>query len=345
MSLSPAETARAILANEAPIKRAFLDYVRAVLGNAKAASVERHISQGRANEILISLGIDENALADLTEAIRNAYVNGGRLEVKSIPPLRNSEGVRLRLRFDVRNVRAEAWLRDHSATLVQEIIGEQRLAIREMVEQGMRLGRNPRQVALDIIGPIDPSTGRRTGGIVGLTSQQARYVSNAREQLIRGTPAELRAYLTRVRRDKRFDKTVEKAIREGKPLKAAQIEKIVGRYADRFLALRGETIARTEALASFSQAQAETYRQAIEMGTVQPQQVKKTWKTSADARVRDLHRSMSGQRVDLEVPFRSPTGALLMQPGDTSLGAGGEDTINCRCIAAYKIDFLSRVRG
>jgi hypothetical protein len=64
-----------------------------------------------------------------------------------------------------------------------------------------------------------------------------------------------------------------------------------------------------------------------------------------DARVRDAHASLSGQKRAINEPFRSPTGALLKHPGDASLGAGGADLIHCRCAALYRIDFIGEALG
>jgi hypothetical protein len=47
--------------------------------------------------------------------------------------------------------------------------------------------------------------------------------------------------------------------------------------------------------------------------------------------------------VGLKEPFTSPTGARLMYPGDTSLGAGPAETIQCRCTVSVRIDFLANI--
>ena len=103
---------------------------------------------------------------------------------------------------------------------------------------------------------------------------------------------------------------------------------------------RGETIARTESIAAFNAGRQEGFEQLIDSGRVQRSQVKVRWSATMDTRTRDAHRSMHKTEVEFGTPFRAPSGALLMFPGDTSLGASGHDTINCRCTAQIKIDFL-----
>lgn len=345
MSATPRDILRQIERQEPAIVAAFLAYVAGVVSEARVRTIELLIQQGRVDAIAAVLGITPAALSALTEAIRSAFVNGGQFGVDDLPRLRSPAGGALRVRFDVRNPRAEAWLRNHSSTLVTAIIEDQRIAIRAAVTQGTMLGRNPRATALDIVGRMSPQTGRRTGGIVGLTSQQAGFVASARAQLLSGDPAQMRAYLTRQRRDARFDATVRRAAAAAQPLPVAEVDRIVGRYADRLLALRGETIARTESLAAFNEARDEAFQQAIDTGAVRPEAAVKIWRTAADGRVRDAHSAMAGQRVRFDQPFRSPTGAQLMHPGDTSRGAGASDIANCRCISMNRIDHLGVALG
>lgn len=202
----------------------------------------------------------------------------------------------------------------------------------------MQAGDNPRATALQIVGRINRATGRREGGILGLTSGQARYVANARTEL--SDPAGMADYLKRGLRDKRYDRLVMRAIRDGKPLSQADVDRIAGRYADRLLKFRGDVIARTETIASTHAAQREAMQQLIDTGRVNANQVRKVWKATGDGRTRDSHLMLHGESVRFDEPFRSPaTGALMMHPGDTSMGAKGEDTIQCRCWMENRIDY------
>lgn len=202
----------------------------------------------------------------------------------------------------------------------------------------MRAGDNPRATALQIVGRINRATGRREGGVLGLTSWQARYVTNARTEL--SDPAAMGDYLKRGLRDKRFDRIVMQAMRDGKPLAKADIDRITARYSDRLLKYRGDVIARTEAIASTHAAQREAMQQLIDTGRVSASQVRKVWHSTGDGRTRDSHMMLHGETVRFDQPFISPaTGAMMMHPGDVSMGAHGEDVIQCRCWMETRIDY------
>lgn len=94
-------------------------------------------------------------------------------------------------------------------------------------------------------------TGRREGGLIGLTTAQGEYVARARQELLSGEPDQFKRYLERGRRDRRFDRTVLKALKEGKPLRAETADGIASRYADGLLKLRADTIALHETFRGF----------------------------------------------------------------------------------------------
>lgn len=213
------------------------------------------------------------------------------------------------------------------------------------MEAAQAEGRNPRATALDITGRINRATGRREGGILGLNSAQTDAVIRARQELLSGDPAQLRNYLTRARRDKRFDRLVEKALRDGRPVAKADADRITGRYKDRLLALRGETIARTETLAGLNAGKEEGIRQLIDSGKVKRSQVKKIWRATGDSRTRDSHMALNGAEAGIDEAFTSPlTGARMMFPHDTSLGAPASETIQCRCYYEITIDYFAPFR-
>jgi SPP1 gp7 family putative phage head morphogenesis protein len=86
---------------------------------------------------------------------------------------------------------------------------------------------------------------------------------------------------------------------------------------------RAMTIASTETAAAYGAARQEALEQSgIEW---------KEWLTSGNDNVRPSHQVAEGQRRRISEPF-NVGGASLMHPGDGSLGAPPEETINCHCV-------------
>lgn len=328
---------------EPKLRKVFLRIVRNSQSLASVNLIAELVRLGRVDDIVEALGINQATLSELTEAVRSAYASAGQQGSAELPVLRIATGTSFRpvvsFSFDMRNPRAEEWLRRQSSELVTSIVNNQREAIRVALTQGMAVGDNPRQTALNIIGRVT-SSGNRVGGVVGLTEQQSQFVVNMREQLRSGNARQMQNYFNRERRDKRFDAIVRKAIAAGKPVDLATIDKIADRYADRLLQLRGENIARTESLAALNAGRQEAFSQAVQSGKLSQRNVRKVWSSTMDGRTRDSHTKMNGVTVDFDEPFTMPSGNRMMRPGDTSLGAGGEDVINCRCMVVFKVDMI-----
>ncbi len=339
---------------EPAIRRAFEQAVNGVRSQVQMNLLADLLRAGDVDAVLTALGFDAERFSPMTEAVRDAFLAGSDAGMKELPTLSMRQQVRgsynpanptpvLRFGFDLRNQGVENWLSSNSSRLIRGVVEDQRQLVRELLTRGMVAGRNPRQTAVELVGRIG-ETGRRTGGVVGLTAQQAQYVANVRAQLASGAPAQMVGYFDRKRRDKRLDGIVKRAIAAGKPVSQADIDKIAGRYSDRLLALRGENIARTESLTAMNAGREESYRQQIEAGRLAPENVTCGWSATADRRTRHSHHLMNGQKRQFGVPFQTPSGALLRFPGDTSLGAPAEEIIGCRCTKTYKVDMAAEVR-
>lgn len=198
-------------------------------------------------------------------------------------------------------------------------------------------GWNPRRTALEIAGRIDKVSGRRVGGVLGLSSDLEEHVRRARIEL--ADPSGMRRFLTRSLRDRRYDGRVRLAIAEGRKLSQADYDLLVSRYSDRLLKYRAERVARTESTAALNAGRLEGMRQAVDAGRLRQDQVKKRWRSALDKRTRDTHIGMHNQVVPFDKPFQSPRGALLMYPSDSALGAGPSEVVNCRCTFEFEVSF------
>lgn len=328
----------AVLAKyEHRVQSAFLAAVRDIVDTATLKSIVEALEVGDITRAIAAVNIDPAVYWTMTQAITGAYNDGGAAEIGShvwrYPDL--SKAV---VRWDMANTRASAWVSDLSSDLVVQIKNSQRDALRTTIEAGYSRGRSPIDIARDIMGRID-NTGRRNGGIVGLDDTKAQWVANARDDL---TDLDER-YFSRTLRDKRFDKIVRKAMDSGKPLTRAQIDKIVGRYADRMLQRRAEDIARTETQKAVSAAAQEALRQGKDKTGLPDNVFEKVWKhrgAAPSGKERIEHIMMHNKSViGVDTPFVLPDNTLMKHPRDTELGAVADHTVNCRCGMFTRINY------
>lgn len=325
------------------IADAFLSAIDDITSAAELRRLTAAIEAGQIEEALEALHIDPAAYNDMLDAIQRSYTETGRIATDTLPK-RGPDGTVLTFRFDGRNPAAERWLKDHSSDLITRITTDQRNAVREALRAGMQRGANPRSTALDIVGRVNRATGRRSGGVIGLTRQQAEYTFTARSELLSGDPKEMANYLTRARRDKRFDRTVKAAIRDGTKVPADVARKATTAYRNRLLQLRGETIGRYEAMTALQKGKNDAIEQAIDTGKIKEANVSKRWRSAGDNDVRHTHASLNGTKAKFREAFVTSSGARLMHPMDTSQGAGLAETAGCRCDTEHVVDWLAGVR-
>jgi HK97 family phage portal protein len=120
---------------------------------------------------------------------------------------------------------------------------------------------------------------------------------------------------------------------EGTDQLAKRIDKL---FLEEIIPNRSEVIARTETIAA-SNAGSQAGARALK------QPMNKEWISVQDDRTRGVedtdahdHVGLDGQVVDLETAYTDPrSGAQLMFPGDSSLGAPAGAVIQCRCTEGY----------
>lgn len=326
---------------EIEIQNAFLEAIQNIKDEVILQELIDAITEGDINRAIASLGMSEAALRPLIAKIEQSFEMGGVITGGTFPRDLRTPFTRTVFRFDVRNSRAEAWLRDRSSKLVQKIEQETRVLVRNAVTSGLQRGIGPRNVALDLVGRIDPVTKKRMGGVIGLTPYQQGIVDRMRTDLLTLNSR----YFSRAQRPARFDDIVQAAFDAGKPLDVDMIERLVTMYKNNMLRYRGEVIGRTEAIASLNRSELEAINQAVDSGMVKASAVKRVWDSAGDdGRTRESHLQMDGQTVGLNEAFTFPDGTKAMFPGDNSLDAPGSETIQCRCVARTEIDWLAGAR-
>lgn len=318
-------------------RSAFIASIQAIVDDAILQEVVKAINENNAQKAFELLGFNPAVLRPFIAAVERAYDMSGEWVAGGYPQrLQTSNGMAV-FRFDSRNTRSEQWLKAKSSTLISRLTNEARDNVKTVLQTGMERGSNPRNTALDIVGRVNRQTGKREGGIVGLTPHQLNWSISLRRDLEQLSEN----YFTKELRDKRFDSTVRKAIDSGKPLTAEVIGKLVGRYNSNALKYRGDSIARTESLHALNAAEYESTKQIVDIGAARPKDIEREWDSAGDTRVRPDHKKMDGQKVGLDEPFTTPAGVPMMHPGDTSLGAGANDVISCRCRVKTVVNWIA----
>lgn len=345
----PPDIQRALEQIEPQLRDAFIEAVQRITDNVELGRIEALIREGRIDDALRALNINPTLFSGLHEAERAGLVAGGNLVLSGLKIRDPFTGSRVVLGFDGRALRAEQWAAQASSRLITEIVDDQMQMAREVIRAGIEAGRNPRSIALELVGRIDKATGKRTGGFIGLDSQRwrvARDVLNAMQ-----TPRGVRSLVTvhrsgavTVKYKSVNDATANRilsAYRRGEGVSAADIEISRRQLNSKLLLDRGETIARTEALNALRAGRHEGYEQLIQSGKVRADQVTVTWSATMDGRTRDSHQALNGQKIRFGQMFTSPlTGARMEYPGDATHGAPAEEIISCRCYAEYSIRYL-----
>lgn len=326
---------------EPELRDAFIAAFADVTRQADLARIVARLEAGDIEGALAAVHIDASAFAAVQNAIEDAFEAAGVWQIGKLPTITTRLGQKLIIRFDARNIRAEQLIGQYSSTLVREVVADQIAMLRSALRAAMEAGTNPRTAGLDVVGRVDRATNARFGGIIGLTSQQEGYARAAELELASADPALLQNWLSRVLRDKRYDSTVLKAIKSGIPIDATTARNMIARYRAALLKMRGETVARTEAMTALHMGQDEAMRQLLATGQVAPNNIRRIWRSAGDNRVRDTHKSLNGTAVGPFEAFQSPSGAAIMYPGDPNAPAA--ETINCRCDLTIRIDFLANI--
>lgn len=333
------------------VRKAFLAAIENIRTTAKLREIEEHLKAGDVDAVLRALNLQPEYFAGVRDAIDEAFGKGGQLQVSLATSLSA-------IPFNRRHWAAEEWAQTNGSRFIVEITESTREGVREAVVAGLQQGTGPGPLARQIVGTLNASTRKREGGILGLTGQQLSYVDEMRAALSsdgglpvgvsrldeNGEPIK-KFWLKRDgtlgsvfgARDRRFDRTIKKALKTGKPLAKADIDQIIQRYSDGLLSYRGGIVARTEAHQALNAGRIEAMRQTAENADIPLNRIEMKWQATKDLRTRDTHRSMGGQTVQFGGTFVSPRGAVMGFPGDTSRGAPASEVVACRCTITFEI--------
>lgn len=297
---------------EPQLRRALLNALAAVKGSTTLPELATLITAGRLDEAAALAG--RVGAIRLAEEYAAVFTLAGREGAKALTDILD-----VVVDFDQVNARAVRIMQGERLRLIREFVAEQRLATRAALVDGIRRGLNPIEQA------------RAFKQSIGLTSKQQLSVQRFRSLLESGSSEAL----TRQLRDKRFDPTIRRSIRTKEPLSRIQVDRMVDRYNQRFVRFRANTIARTEALRAVHSGNDEAYRQAIDQGAVDKDQLQREWNDADDQRVRRSHVHLDGMVRGMDETFPGTFGELRF-PGDPN--APASETVQCRCALSTRID-------
>lgn len=340
--MNKTQLTRIATARERAVLQAFTIVVQSIRDQTVIQEVVFALEQRNVERALDLLQLDRATYDPLIEEIVQSYRQGGLTAAQQIGQIPMQDAT-IAARFDARSEAAQAWAANLSSRMVVEVGEKQKETLRGVIAKGLADGRNPRSVALDIVGRVN-DRGVREGGFIGLTKNQSQWMVNAREELETLSPA----YFERKLRDKRFDRTIRKAIESGKPLTTTQIDNAITRMQARAEKYRAEVIARTEAINALREGQQQCIRDAFEQSDIEQKEVAREWDASGDSRTRPAHAHADGQTVQGMDQAFIVGGYRLMYPGDSSMGAPEIETIQCRCSVRTRIDWggrLKRIEG
>lgn len=317
------------------VARAFADAVDDITDSVVLQRVIDALEGGDVQRAMDVLNIDEAAFSSLRQQLALAFAESGTAVVAGtrFDPPGETKAV---LRWNVGNPNAVRALNEWLSTKITQITEDTRQAVRTALSEGLSKGQGPRQIALDVVGRMQPN-GRRSGGVLGLNQPQERWVSNMREYLRNG---ELDKVLRMSKRDRRFDRSILKLIREEKLPTAAQINQWTGRYADRLLKLRGDTISRTETAAAVEQGRFDGFRQGMDAKGYPYSYAEKEWRHGGGGMTpREQHvQENETVVIGLYTPFRMPDGTLIQYPHAPDIPA--KHAINCTCSLLVRMDWV-----
>lgn len=349
------------------VRKAFEKAVRELRGSVNLSALERAIRAGDIVAAMSVIGISTPVFRDLEVEITRAFEGAGRAFTSLLSNRLRGPGAPLaQLRFDMRHPQAIRWVEANAGQYVTNLAEDMREAtigqLRAEIARGIASDRDAQRAARRIAGLVDPSTGRRTGGVIGLSRPQTEYFNEMRAALtvtpdrplgVSGFDANgqpIRKFWikrdgtlgsTYGLRDRRFDPTIVRALRDGQSLPAGKVEQMLNRYSDKMVMFRARTIAETESLTALEAGRFQSMQQAIEDGAVPRQFVKNRWRHSGKREAREDHLRFSGTEVPWGEAFVLPSGARMMFPRDSSLGAGASDIVKCGCMAEQVVDFLA----
>lgn len=321
---------RLISEQTAPIQRAFTQAMAKASGAIDRAALLRLLQQGDIERAIQLFRIDRGVMFPIERAIQDALIGGGLSVTKDLP-----KGIAGRFGFDGNHPRAVAFAQGQAAQLVTNVMDDAILNARAVITDGLSTNRSLDAVARDLVGRRIGQ--RRVGGIIGLTNPQTDRMINIRSML--QDPDRIGEYFNGnkpryIESNRKFDKLVRTAIREGKSLSVADVDRVAEAYRSKAGLARAKRVAQHEARVNISAGRDEGYVQLLDNPEVETATVR--WQHNKSPKARADHVDVDGTVITVGETF-NVGGIPMKYPHDT---AGGiENSAGCKCVGIYRVRF------
>jgi hypothetical protein len=296
---------------EGPLRRAYDNALATMLARADFSQVEALLARGDVGAAITTL-LDAGRVP--AQSILRAQF-GAMLDAGAAITLRTGANVIVGKHFSniiAGSPRAAAAMDRLQLQFFPPIFNDTEKVLRKVFARGLAQGLNPRAVARD------------ARSYVGLTEYDYGVIGTFDLALRSG---DYQRVLQRELRDRRFDKLLVRADRDGRQLTSAEIAPQVQRYAERLQKWRGETWSRSAALNAARESQLVAWEEAADAAQLAPNEVIKTWITMMDGRERPEHGAANGISVPMDAEF--PVAGGVQTPG--------EGEFNCRCTFTVRV--------
>lgn len=322
---------------EPRIREAFLAAIAEITNGVILARVIDALQKGDINAAADAISVDPRAFSEISLILSELYFSAGKAQAKDI-----SESANVNFWFNFMSGEAVNWVSAFANALIARIVSSASESIIGAIRDGIDRGDGPQKIVLDVVGRKNMRTGRRDGGVIGLTEKFQSMLSRAKDNLKSAVPEKMKEYLGLSLREKKMDGLVSSAIRGGRALTNEEVIQVTHLLAKNALNARAALFSGHAARTAIQKAQDDALWQAVRDGLIDADLTTKTWNSQKDNRVRRTHThvSLDGQTVPFSQPFVSISGVRLRYPYDPD--ADVKETIGCRCFLKY--NFRTRRR-
>lgn len=298
-------------------RKAFHDALKAIRGAIDPDDLARALTAQDIQRVMkaVKAAGFEKEFARLQRVLPKGVERGAEAAAESMAGVGG-----VTLSFDLKNPRAQAWLKQHGGALVREVSEETRLAIRNLSVRMFEQGIPPRKA------------GRMLRDSIGLTSHQEGIVSNYRQQLLDVVEGVTDRGAVRARY--RLSPRIPADLTE------ARAEQLVEKYRQRWINHRARVIATHEPLQAAQAGKRIIWEEMGDAGAFEKSEVKRGWIVTPDDRLCPICAPMVGQVVGFDEAFVSDYDGSTAQHG-------GQMHILCRCDDVLLLDEedVERYRG